>query len=139
MKKLSFEEVWVGMEIPPLVKQTSTLLSARWAGASGDYDPIHYDNEYAISRKLPTSILNGRLKVALLIQLVTNWVGAPGLLRKISVQHRGMDLVGEPVTCKGRVIDKYVREGENLVECEIWAENPKGERTAPGAATVALP
>lgn len=44
-----------------------------------------------------------------------------------------------PVTCKAVVIRKYVENGEHLVECQSWTENPKGEKTAPGKAIVMLP
>jgi len=138
-KELTYEDIEIGMELLPLVKETSSRMSAEWAGASGDYDPIHYDNEYARLRRFPSAIVNGRLKVAWLIQMMTNWIGDEGVLRKLGCQHRGVDIIGQPVKCKGRVTKKYVHDGEHLVECEIWTENPKGEKTAPGEATVVLP
>ena len=45
----------------------------------------------------------------------------------------------EEIICKGVVKRKYKENGENLVECEIWAENAQGQRTVPGTAIVALP
>ena len=138
-KQLTYEDVEIGMEVPPLVKETSTRMSAEWAGASGDYDPIHYDREYAKLRRFPSAIVNGRLRVAWLMQLMTNWIGAEGFLRKLECKQRGMDIIGAPVKCKGIVINKYIQGGEHLVECEIWTENPKGEKTTPGKATILLP
>ena len=138
-KQLFYEDVKEGMEIPSLVKETSPRMSVEWAGASGDYDPIHYDRDYARKRRFPDAVVNGRLKVAWLIQLMSNWIGDEGRLKKIGCQHRGMDIIGDPVKCKGVVTKKYVEDGEHLVECDIWTENPKGEKTAPGKATVALP
>ena len=129
-KQLTYEDVKVGMEIPPLVKETSPRMSAEWAGASGDYDPIHYDREYAKKRRFPDAVVNGRLKVALLIQLI---------LKKLGCRHRGVNIIGELVLCKGTVIKKYLANNEHLVDCEIWMENPRGEKTAPGEATVMLP
>lgn len=138
-KQRFFEEVAPGSEIGPLVKETSILLSVKWAGASGDYDPIHYDKEYAVSRGLPTTIVNGRLMVCFLVQMLTEWMGRGGTLRKVACQHRGMNLVGEPLTCRGKVTRKYEKSGEHYVECEIWVENPQGDRTGPGSALVTLP
>jgi len=138
-KQLTYQDITVGMEIPPLVKETSPRMSAEWAGASGDYDPIHYDKEYAIKRRFSSAVVNGRLKVAWLIQLMTNWIGDDGVLKKVGCQHRRTDIIGDPVTCKGVVIKKYIDNGEHLVDCEIWTENPRGEKTAPGTATVILP
>ena len=50
-----------------------------------------------------------------------------------------MDIPGTPVTIKGVVTKKYQESGDNLVDCEIWLQNEKGEKTTPGSATVALP
>ena len=138
-KQLTYEDIKEGMEIPSLVKETSTRMSAEWAGASGDYDPIHYDTDYARKRRFPDAVVNGRLKVAWLIQMMISWIGDEGKLKKIGCQHRGMDIIGDPVKVKGVVTKKYVENGEHLVDCDIWTENPKGEKTAPGKATVALP
>lgn len=138
-QQLTFEEVRVEMEIPPLVKETSSRMSAKWAAASGDFDPIHYDQAFARNQKLPDIIVNGRLKIALLSQLMTQWIGPQGFLKKIAASHRGMDIVNEPVTCKGVVTKKYVADGQKTVECRIWIENRKGETTSPGTATVVLP
>ncbi len=70
---------------------------------------------------------------------MTSWVGEHGTLRKLSAQYRGMDVPGTPIYAKGVVTKKYVENGENLVECDIWLENHKGEKTTPGSALVALP
>jgi len=138
-KQLKYEDVKEGMEVPTIVKETSIRMAAEWAGASGDYDPIHYDNEYAKLRRFPKAIVNGRQKAAWLMQLMTSWIGDEGFLKKLSCQHRGMDIIGDPVKCKGVVVKKYIQDGECLIECDIWTENPEGEKTAPGKATVALP
>ena len=138
-KQLKYEDVKEGMEVPTIVKETSIRMAAEWAGASGDYDPIHYDNEYAKLRRFPKAIVNGRQKAAWLMQLMTNWIGDEGVLKKLGCRHRGADIIGETVTCRGVVSKKYIENGEHLVECEIWAENPRGEKTAPGRATVMLP
>ena len=138
-KQLAYKDIEIGMEIPPLVKDASPRMSAEWAGASGDYDPIHYDREYAKKRRFPDAVVNGRLKAAWLMQLMTNWIGDEGVLKKLGCRHRGVDIIGETVTCKGVVSKKYIENGEHLVECEIWVENPRGEKTAPGRATVMLP
>lgn len=138
-KQLYYEDVEEGMELPPLVKNPTTQQLVKWAGASGDYYQIHYDKDFAQSTGLPGVIAHGRLKSSFLAQLMTDWIGEGGTLKKISVQHRGMDLAGEQMTCKGRVTRKYIENGEHLVECEIWTENPRGEKTAPGSAIVSLP
>lgn len=137
--QLFFEDVTEKMAIPARVQPTSSRLSVMWAAASGDFDPIHYDQAFARGQRLPDMIVNGRLKLALLSQMITIFMGPQGRLRKISARHQSMDIVGQPLTLKGVVTRKYQEQEENFVECEIWVENPAGERTSCGSATVALP
>ena len=138
-KQLYYEDVEEGKEIPQLAKNPTTMQLVKWAGASGDYYQIHYDKDFAQAAGLPGVIVHGRLKSSFLGQLLSDWVGEEGWVKKISVQHRGMDLPGEQMTCKGIVTKKYVQDGEHIVELEIWTENPRGEKTAPASATVMLP
>ena len=134
-----FDNVQVGDELPPLVKQPDTRQLVMYAGASGDFYQIHYDLEFAKAQELPGVILHGALKNAFLAQLVTNWIGDQGTLKKLSCQYRGMDVPGDTLMCKGTVSRKYMQGDQHMVDCEIWIENGKGERTTPGSATVVLP
>jgi acyl dehydratase len=138
-RQFYFEDVEVGSEIPALEKEPTTQQLVKYAGASGDFYQIHYDKDFALKNNLPGVIIHGALKNAFLGQLMTDFIGELGWLRKLSVQYRGMDQPGTKVVCKGRVTRKYVEGGNHLVECEIWLENSQGEKTTPGSATVVLP
>ena len=129
----------VGSEIAPLVKQPTPRQLVMWAGASGDYNPIHYDRDFAQSRGLPSVIVQGQLVGSFLGQLITDWAGEHGMLKSLGCSYRGMNYPGEAVTCKGKVTKKYIDNGKHYVECNIWAENAKGEKTVSGRATVILP
>jgi len=136
--QLFYEDVTEGMQIPTLVKTPTTRQLVKWAGASGDYNEIHYDKDAAQRQGLPGVIVHGWLTYSFLSQMITDWIG-DGKLKKISASFRGIQLVGQDVVCKGTVIKKHIHENERLVECEIWAENVEGQRTTVGNATMALP
>ncbi|MCH7484114.1 MAG: dehydratase [Chloroflexi bacterium] len=139
MAQVYFEDVSEGQEIPKLVQNCDSQRLVLWAAGSGDYYQIHYDKDFAAGNELDGVILHGALKNAFLGQLMTQWMGPEGVLKKLSCQYRGMDVPGQTITGKGTVIRKYQEQGQNLVDCQIWLENPKGEKTTPGAATVTLP
>ncbi len=138
-KQIYFEDIEVGHELTPLEKFPTTQQLVKYAGASGDYYQIHYDKDFALANKLPGVILHGALKNAFLGQLMTDFAGDEGWLRKLSVQYRGMDQPGHAVTAKGKVTKKRVDGNDHVVECDIWLENDKGEKTTPGSAVVILP
>ena len=133
-----FEDVTVGQEIE-LKVVPSTQQLVQWAAGSGDFYQIHYDVEFARSTGLPGLIVHGALKHALLGRMLHEWVGYGGTIKKWGVSYRGMDEPGQEMTCKGVVTAKRQEGGENLVDLEIWTANPEGQKTTPGAATVALP
>ena len=149
-KQLYWEDVEVDSEITPLSKVASTRMLVKFAGASGDFNPLHYEDAFAASQGVGKPIVHGQLKRAWLAQLITDWIGEQGTLKKFSCQFRGMDYPrpmktivepqeGETWWCKGKVTSKYIEGAEHWIECEIWVENGKGERTTPGSAIVVLP
>ena len=138
-EQIYWDDVQEGSELPSLVKNPTTQQLVKYAGASGDYYQIHYDQDFAKNNDLDNVILHGALKNAFLGHLVTKWMGPQGDLKRLACQYRGMDIPGTPVTAKGVVTRKYQEQGANLVDCEIWLENEDGEKTTPGSATVVLP
>jgi acyl dehydratase len=137
--QIFFEDVIVGGEINPLVKHPTTRQLVMWAGATSDYNPIHYDKDFAVSHGLPGVIVHGQLVGCFLGQLLTDWAGRQGRLQKLTCSYKGMNYPGETITCRGQVSRKYEENGKHCIECTIWAENPRGEKTVFGKAVVVLP
>jgi len=139
MGQVFYEDVSEGMEIPPLTKHPTTRQLAMWAGGSGDFYEIHYDKDFARGHGLDGVIVHGRLKAAFIGQLITDWIGIEGNLRKLSCRYRGIDVPWQDMTVRGKVTRKYTKDGDNCVELEVWTENPAGQKTTPGVALVVLP
>jgi acyl dehydratase len=133
------EDVRAGDEIPSLVKRCTSRQLVMWAAASGDFYEIHYDADHARSIGLPGLVVHGALKHAFLGQLVHDWAAPRGRVVRFGCQYRGLDVPGVDLTCRGRVTDVIERDGEHLVELEVWVEHGEGEITTPGTALVALP
>ena len=133
-----FDDVQEGQEIELRVTPTTQQL-VHWAAGSGDFYQIHYDTEFAKSTGLEGVIVHGALKHALLGRMLWEWVRYDGKIKSWEVSYRGMDVPGQEMICRGRITGKRRDGGENLVDLEIWTENPQGQRTTPGKATVALP
>ena len=139
MSQIYFEDVSDGQEIPKIVENCDSQRLVLWAAGSGDYYQIHYDNDFAQKTGLPDRIVHGALKHAMLGRLLHEWVGDEGRVRRFACQYRGMDDVDKDVTAKGIITGKRTEDGQNLVDLEVWTEDPDGKKTTPGTATVALP
>ena len=139
MAQVYFEDVSEGQEIPKLVQGCDSQRLVLWAAGSGDYYQIHYDKDFAQKTGLPDRIVHGALKHAMLGRLLHEWVGDEGRVRRFACQYRGMDDVDKDVTARGIITGKRSEDGQNLVDLEVWTEDPDGKKTTPGTATVALP
>ncbi len=135
---VSWNDVQEGQELPVLKKNPSTQQLVQWAAGSGDFYQIHYDKDFAQGTGLPGLIVHGALKNAFLGQLVHDWIGNDGRIKKYACSYRGMDYPAQEILCKGVVRRKYEENGEKLVDVEVWTENAEGQKTTPGTATVAL-
>ncbi|NQU07540.1 MAG: MaoC family dehydratase N-terminal domain-containing protein [Candidatus Abyssubacteria bacterium] len=138
--KVYFDDGRPGDEIPSLTKPPVTEVQlVKYAGASGDFNPIHTVHHYAEKAGLGGVIAHGMLSMGFAGEHITKWLGETGTLKRLKVRFTAMTRPGDVVTLKGKVTDKKTADGENIVECEIWAETQDGAKTITGTATVALP
>jgi acyl dehydratase len=91
-------------------------VTVRYAGASGDFNPIHIDEEFAKSVGLPSRILHGLWTMAQVARANTDAAGGPEKLRSLAVQFRGMGRMGEEIVVKGTV--REAGDGTAIVDCE---------------------
>jgi len=77
---IAWSDVEVGTELPPLNVPVHRATLVRYAGASGDFNPIHWNQDFAVEVGLPDVIAHGMFTMASATRLVTNWVGDPGAL-----------------------------------------------------------
>jgi hypothetical protein len=149
-KQIYYEDVEVGSELTALKKIATTRMLVQYAGASGDFNPLHYEEDFAKNLGVGKPIVHGLLKRAWLVNLMTDWIGQDGKLKKLSCRYRGMDYPrkmkgfdephdGETWWCKGKVTKKFIENESHLVECDIWVENSKGEKNTTGGAVAVLP
>ncbi len=134
-----WDDVREGEELPTLKKHCTSQQLVQWAGASGDFYQIHYDKEFAKSTGLDNIIVHGLLKNAFEGQLLSDWAGHRGRVKKFGCSYRGMDPVDQDIFVKGVVTRKYEEGGEHLVDLDVWTETPQGQKTTPGNGTVRLP
>ena len=109
------------MEIPELRVTPDRYLTYRYAGASGDFNPIHIDDDFAQQVGLPGKILHGLWTMAQVARAQTEAAGGPDRLKRLSVQFRGMGVPEQEV-----VVTSTVRETEDGV-ATIDAEAAQGD------------
>jgi acyl dehydratase len=91
-------------------------VTVRYAGASGDFNPIHIDEDFARKVGLPGRILHGLWTMAQVARAHTDAVGGPDKLKRLSVQFRGMGSLDQEVVVEGTV--READGGRAIVESE---------------------
>jgi acyl dehydratase len=137
--KRYFEDVEIGEEIPPLEKPPVTHLQlVRYAGASGDFNPLHTDPKVGEEIGTGGIIAHGMLIMGFVGQLLSDYVG-PQALRKFGVRFKGMTHLGDVITCTGKITEKYEENGEGHIAGKVQAVDQNGDVKVAGTFVAALP
>src|SRR6266404_7282608 len=136
--KIYFEDVQVGDEIPKLVKPSlSHLQLVRYAGASGDFNPLHTDPKFGEMMGTGGIIAHGMLIMGFVGQMLSDYVG-PAALRKFGVRFKGMTRIDDEITCTGRITEKYEADGEARIAGKVQAADQNGDVKVTGTFVAAL-
>lgn len=106
----------------------------RYAGAGGDYNPIHHDQTFAEKAGLPTVFGMGLFTAGVLSRVPVEWFG-PEAVKRYSVKFTSRVWPGDVVTCKGVVTRVYDEGGVKHVDLNLSATNQKGETLIAAEAT----
>ncbi len=137
--KRYYEDVQIGEEIPPLVKSPMTHLRlVRYAGASGDFNPLHTDPKVGEEIGTGGIIAHGMLIMGFVGQLLSDYAG-PNALRKFGVRFKGMTHLNDEITCTGTVTEKYEADGEGRIAGKVQAVDQNGDVKVAGTFIAALP
>ena len=135
--KLKYDSVKVGDSIPAFVIEGVTRPDfVRYAGASGDFVPLHYDQTFVEAAGIPTVFAQGMFTAGLLSKALTDYVGI-GQVRRFKVRFATRVWPGDVITCRGKVTNKAERNGEKIVEGDLEVVTQKGETAIKGTFAAA--
>ena len=137
-QKLFFEDVKEGDSAPEFSHELGRTDLVMYAGASGDFNPMHTDEVAAQAAGLPSVFGHGMFTMGLLGKAITDYVGV-GNLKLYKVRFTKQTWPGEKLTTKVTVAKKYDEHGEHRVDLECSVVNDEGEAKVAGTAVAALP
>src|SRR5271155_5453502 len=119
--------VKVGDELPSItIDNVARSDFVRYAGASGDFIPLHYDQTFVEGAGIPTVFAQGMWTAGCLSRCLTDYAGA-GTGRRFKVRFARQVWPGDTLTCRGKVTAKSEKNGEKLIEGDLEVINRKGE------------
>lgn len=123
-----------GAELPELHVTPDKYLPHRYAGASGDFNPIHIDREFAQQVGLPDTILHGLYSMAQVARAHTEAADGPAQLRRLSVQFRGMGVPEKEIVVRATV--REVQDGTVVTDAEAEQDGNRIIRNAEAVLAV---
>lgn len=142
---IAFEQGWGGLFIHAHRRAFAYYRRHPHAGIPNEFgvpeppERVHWDNDLARRVGVPAAYDYGPERIAWIGTMLTNWIGDDGWLRRLHVEIRRFNLMGDTTWCHGRVTGTRQDGGQGLVDLDVWAEDQRGETTAKGVATVELP
>ena len=137
--KRYYEDVQISDAIPPLAKPPITHLQlVRYAGASGDFNPLHTDPKVGETLGFGGIIAHGMLIMGFVGQMLSDYIG-PGALKTFGVRFKGMTHLDDMITCTGTITEKYEADGEGRIAGTVQAVDQTGNIKVIGTFTATLP
>ena len=138
--KVYFEDVNVGDEIPTWSRETHFMNWNRYAAVNDEFVPFHMDDEAGYAAKNEQGAFGmGNLRYNYLLNMLRDWAGDEAEIREVGCSYRSINQKHDVLTCTGKITEKTVEGGDNLVRLDLNVINQDGQGTCPGHAVVVLP
>ncbi len=136
-----FEDVQAGAKLVSRDYGPLTVIdTVRWAGLQENTQQLHYDRDWVREHAgLRTFIASGAYRQALLMRMLTDWVGPRGMLRKLSVRHTYSTFEGDTMRFAARAVEKSPDRADPWLRCELEGANQEGRGILVGQCTLVLP
>jgi len=136
-----FDDVAVGDAIPAREYGPLTIVdTVRWAALQENWQHLHYDRDHVRQHNgLKTFIASGAYRQALLLRMLTDWIGPRGWLGKISVRHTYSTFEGDTMRFTTMIAEKSTDPAESWIACELRGTNQEGREILTGRCTLSLP
>jgi acyl dehydratase len=134
----TFEALHVGDEAPPLVVENLTRTNfVRYAGASGDFNPMHHDDTMATKAGNPSVFGHGMLTAGLMARVLKDWFGAEALTR-YQVRFSKQVWPGDTLTCAATITALRDEGDHGIADCDIKVTNQNGDTCLTGTAAARI-
>jgi len=136
---LQLKELQEGQKLEPLVKPAVTKVQlVKYAGASGDFNPLHTDDAFAQSIGMPGVIAHGMLVMGFLGQYIMELAGTSAAPTNFKMRFGAMTRPGDVITCSAIVKKVYEEQAKQCVDLALYAEKAPGKIVGFGEATLQM-
>lgn len=126
-----------GIGIPLFILTVTITQLVKYCAATWDFSRVHYDEEFAKSLGFQGPVVDPQMYGAFFARMLVN--STEGRLKQLRMRYRAPSFVGDTLSFKSKIINKYKKEDERYIDCNLLVENQKGMRLVEGTAMISLP
>ncbi|WP_148629717.1 MaoC/PaaZ C-terminal domain-containing protein [Bacillus sp. E214] len=135
--EIQYQDLRAGQALPVLKKPPITKVQlVKYAGASGDFNPLHTDDEFAQKIGMNGVIAHGMLIMGFLGQYIMELAGTTAEIKQFKMRFGAMTIPGDLITCSSTVEKIYEEEGLRMADLNLIAEKESGKVVGSGKATL---
>ena len=135
--EIKYENLRAGQTLPVLEKPPITKVQlVKYAGASGDFNPLHTDDTFAQKIGMNGVVAHGMLIMGFLGQYIMELAGTTAEIKQFKMRFGAMTVPGDSITCSSTVEKIYEEEGMKMAELNLMAEKESGKVVGSGKATL---
>ncbi|MFC1942192.1 hypothetical protein ACFLWU_03125 [Chloroflexota bacterium] len=124
-EQIYWEDVAVDQEIPGYALELSWTQVVKQVQGVQDYQPVHHDPDYAKADGREGVFMNTGFSQGAASRVMDDWIGDKGFLTFFRMEMRRMNLKGDTMLFKGKVTDKYIKDGQHYVDADVWVDNER--------------
>jgi acyl dehydratase len=124
-KQIYWEDVVVGQDIPGFSLELTWTQVVHGVQGVQDYQPVHHDPDYAKADGRAGVFMNTGFSQGSCSRVMDDWIGDKGFLTFFRMEMRRMNLKGDTMVYKGKVTNKYMKDGKGCVDADVWVENAR--------------
>jgi acyl dehydratase len=133
---VNYDDVKLGDEIPPINVKLSILQVIMYCAVTWDFARIHYDPEFVNEFGFSRPVVDPQMHGGFIARMLTDWVSESGKIKKISLRYRAPCFLGEALVYSGKVAEKYVKNGERYVNCDLVVKDKNDQCPVEAKATI---
>ena len=135
--EIKYENLRAGQTLPVLEKPPITKVQlVKYAGASGDFNPLHTDDTFAQKIGMNGVVAHGMLIMGFLGQYIMELAGTTAEIKQFKMRFGAMTVPGDSITCSSTVEKIYEEEGVKMADLNLMAEKESGKVVGSGKATL---
>lgn len=133
---MGYDDIEIGSKIPILVIEISSVQMVMYCAITWDFARLHYDPQFVQKFGLTRPVVDPQMHGAFAARMLSDWILDSGRITRLSLKYKAPCYLGDTITYGGEVVNKYIEDNAQYIDCDLTATNEKREQPMVGTASI---